>query len=82
MKRWEEAPASAKEIHRPSALGYTGCRLQYNEHSYWLVYNGCVSFFDNGRVNRKDDAARQMEFFLLNTADNKTKELLRELKII
>jgi hypothetical protein len=82
MDIWQSASYSNNEVQRPSRLGYTGCRLQFNEHSYWIMYNGCVSFYDKGQVISKEDAAREMEYFLLNTATKKEKEILQSLKLI
>lgn len=82
MNHWQAAPSSGKEVERPSRLGYTGCRLQFNEHSYWLIGNSCVSFYDQEQVISKEDAGREMEFFLLNTATKEEKEILKSMKLI
>ena len=82
MDRWRAAPPSGIELQRPSRLGYTGCRLQLNEHSHWFIYDGCVSFHDKEQVISKEDAGREMEYFLLNTATMEEKEILRSLKVI
>lgn len=79
---WEQAAPSGKELQLPSRLGYTGCRLQYNKHSHWLMYNGCVSFFDGSQVISKIDGAKKMEFFLLNSAPTEPREILVTLGLI
>lgn len=82
MNLWHVTPPSGKEVHRPSMLGYTGCRLQLNEHSYWLLFDGCVSFYDRESVMSKKDTGRQMEYFLLNTATGEVKNVLRSQGIL
>jgi hypothetical protein len=82
MDLWQTALHSNKDVQRPSKLGYTGCRLQFNEHSYWLIHDSCVSFYDEGQVISKEDAGREMEFFLLHTATKEEKEILQSLKLI
>ena len=82
MKLWEQAAVSNIAVEQPSILGYTGCRLQHNEHSHWQLYNGCVSFYEKEKVFSKKDEGRQMELFLLGTAPEEVKEVLREMKII
>jgi hypothetical protein len=82
MDRWQAAPSSSKEVERPSRLGYTGCKLQFNEHSYWLIADSCVSFYDKGQVISKEDVGREMEYFLLHTATKEEKEILRSLNVI
>jgi hypothetical protein len=81
-KFWEQASLSDTEVKQPSILGYTGCRLQYNEHSHWQLYNGCVSFYEAGKIVSKKDEGRQMELFLLGTAPKEVRGFLREMKII
>jgi hypothetical protein len=82
MVLWQAASHSNKDAQCPSRLGYTGCRLQLNEHSHWLIFNGCVSFYDKEKVISKKDADRQMEFFLLHTAPKEENEILQSLKFI
>lgn len=82
MVLWQHASLSNKGVSTPSVLGYTGCRLQYDEHSHWQLYNGCVSFYEKETVFSKKDEERQMELFLLGTAPEEVKEVLREMKII
>jgi hypothetical protein len=82
MELWAEAHLSDTAVETPSILGYTGCRLQYNEHSHWQLYNGCVSFYEQGKIVSKKDEEKQMESFLLNTAPDEVKEVLRGLNII
>jgi hypothetical protein len=82
MILWQQAPLSDTEVEIPSRLGYTGCRLQYNAHSHWQLYNGCVSFYEKETVFSKKDEERQMELFLLNTAPEEVKEVLRDIRII
>lgn len=82
MALWQQAPLSITEVEIPSKLGYTGCRLQHNEHSHWQLYNGCVSFYEKGTVFSKKDEERQMEMFLLRTAPEEVKGILGEQKII
>ena len=79
---WQGASPSDKEVQRTSKLGYTGCRLQCNEHSYWIIFDGCVSFYDQQQVISKEDTGRAMEYFLLNTATKEEKEILQSLKLI
>jgi hypothetical protein len=82
MEHWQKSPSSEKEVQQPSRLGYTGCKLQYNEHSHWFVYNGCVSFYENEKVVFKKDEDRKLEYFLLNTASGENNKILRGLKLI
>jgi hypothetical protein len=82
MLLWKHAPVSDTEVKQPSILGYTGCRLQYEEHSHWQLYNGCVSFYEKETVFSKKDEERQMELFLLNTAPEEVKEVLKQINII
>jgi hypothetical protein len=82
MKLWQEAPSTDKEVKQPSRLGYTGCKLQYNEHSHWFIYNGCVSFYDSGKIISKKDEERKIEYFLLHTASGENKKLLQDMKLI
>ncbi|MBL7702808.1 MAG: hypothetical protein JNM14_11195 [Ferruginibacter sp.] len=82
MLLWKQAPLHNEDVKQPSILGYTGCRLQYDEHSRWQLYNGCISFFEKDKVFSKKDEERQMEMFLLNTAPEEVKEVLREMKVI
>ena len=82
MNLWQQAATSSKDVERPSILGYTGCRLQYNEHSHWLIYNGCVSFYNKDSVVSKDDKYKEMEKFLLQTAPNDIKNVLRSLAVL
>ncbi len=82
MVLWKQAALSNEEVNTPSLLGYTGCRLQHNEHSHWQLYNGCVSFYENETVFSKKDEDRQMELFLLNTAPEEVKEILRKIDVI
>jgi hypothetical protein len=82
MVLWQHASLSDKEALFPSILGYTGCRLQYNEHSHWQLYNGCVSFYEKQTVFSKKDEDRQMELFLLNTAPEEVKEIFKQQHII
>lgn len=82
MVLWQQAPLSNAEVEIPSKLGYTGCRLQHNEHSHWQLYNGCVSFYEKETVFSKKDEERQMELFLLNTGPEELKEILKQQKVI
>ena len=82
MVLWQHASLSDKAVETPSLLGYTGCRLQYNQHSHWQLYNGCVTFFDDGKLFSKNDEEKQMELFLLNTASEEVKEILKGMEII
>jgi hypothetical protein len=82
MKLWHDAIPSGKEVQRPSRSGYTGCRLHFNEHSYWILFDSCVSFYDKGQLISKTDSEREMEYFLLHTATKEEKEILRNMKII
>jgi hypothetical protein len=82
MNLWEAAPSSGKEVQRIPRLGYTGCRLQLNEHSYWFIYDSCVSFYDKGMVISKKDVEKKMEFFLLNTAPEEARDILLTLGLI
>ena len=82
MILWQQASLSHAKVEIPSVLGYKGCRLQHNEHSHWQLYNGCVSFYEQETVFSKKDKERQMELFLLNTAPEEVKEVLREIRII
>ncbi len=82
MILWQQALLSNTEVESVSRLGYTGCRLQHDEHSHWQLFNGCVSFYEKETVFSKKDEDRQMELFLLSTAPEEVKAILREMKII
>jgi hypothetical protein len=82
MNLWQTAPYASKEVQLPSRLGYTGCRLQMNEHSYWILSDGCVSFYDNKQVIPKKDAENKMELFLLNSASEEPRQILLTLGLI
>jgi hypothetical protein len=82
MLLWKHASLSDAEVKSPSILGYTGCRLQYDEHSHWQLYNGCVSFYEKETVFSKKDEERQMELFLLSTAPEEVREILQGMNII
>jgi hypothetical protein len=82
MNLWHAAPSSGKKVQLPSRLGYTGCRLQLNEHSYWMLSDGCVTFYNNSQVISKKDADNKMEFFLLNSASEEPREILLTLGLI
>ena len=79
---WQQASLNDTVVKQPSILGYTGCRLQYDEHSHWYLYNGCVSFYEAGKIVSKKDDERKMELFLLRTAPEEVKGILQEMKII
>lgn len=82
MILWQQALLSNTEVEIPSLLGYTGCRLQHNEHSHWQLHNGCVSFYEKETVFSKKDEDRQMELFLLSTAPEEVKRILKEMKVM
>lgn len=82
MVLWKQAPLNDADLNMPGRLGYAGCRLQYDEHSHWQLYNGCVSFYENDKVFSKKDEDRQMELFLLNTAPEEIQTMLRDMKVI
>lgn len=82
MLLWKQALLSNTEVESCSKLGYTGCRLQNNEHSHWYLYNGCVSFYEKGNMVSKKDEERQMELFLLSTAPEELKDIFSEQQII
>jgi hypothetical protein len=82
MVLWKQAPSSNTKVETVSRLGYTGCRLQQDEHSHWQLYNGCVSFYEAGEFVSKKDDDKKMELFLLNTAPEEVKGILKEQKII
>jgi hypothetical protein len=79
-EQWNEAPFSAVEVNRPAVLGYTGCQLQLNEHSYWIISNGCVSFYDGATVVNKKDDGRKMESWLLRTGPEDVRRMLENIK--
>jgi hypothetical protein len=82
MLLWKHASLSDKVAVFPSKLGYTGCRLQYDEHSHWQLYNGCVSFYEKGNAVSKKNDDRKMELFLLGTAPEDVREVLKQINII
>ena len=82
LKLWQLASLSDTEVESVSKLGYTGCRLQYDEHSHWQLYNGCVSFYEKGKSVSKKDDEKKMELFLLNTAPGEVRGILKQQKII
>jgi len=82
MVLWKQAALSNTEVASASGLGYTGCRLKYDGHSHWQLYNGCVSFYEKETIFSKKDEERQMELFLLSTAPEEVKGILRGMKII
>lgn len=73
-QQWEAAPLSDDEVKRPSILGYTGCSLQNDEHSYWIIFNSCVSFYNGPDIITKKDENRQMEQWLIATGPGEVKE--------
>ena len=79
---WKQAPATNERATLVSKLGYTGCRLQPDEHSYWLISGGCVSFYQKDAVLSKLDGGRKMELFLLNTSPEDTRQILRTQEIL
>jgi hypothetical protein len=82
MKLWEAATPSVKEARQLAILGYTGCKLHHDKHSYWLMADGCVSFFDQDTVINRSDPGRKMEYFLLHTAPEEVKQVLRVVKVL
>ena len=72
-KQWNEAAFSDKEAQRPSILGYTGCLLQNDEHSYWIIFNGCVSFYEGKNISSRKDEGRRMERWLIDTGPEEVK---------
>lgn len=86
QQRWMELWLSAvlnETAPEPSpVLGYTGCTLQFEERSHWLLFNGCVSLYAGDHVVSKKDGGRAMELFLLSTAPQQVKEELLLMKII
>lgn len=67
IEQWDDAPHSERQAVRLSVLGYTGCSLQYDEDSYWIIFNGVVSFYKREEVINKKDTERRMERWLLGT---------------
>ncbi|MBK8521330.1 MAG: hypothetical protein IPL54_10795 [Chitinophagaceae bacterium] len=63
MKLWEQAAVSNIAVEQPSILGYTGCKLQYDEHSHWQLYNGCVSFMKRKRFFLKKMKEGRWNYF-------------------
>ncbi len=82
MNFWQAAPSTSKEVQRISRLGYTGCKLQLNEHSYWILSDGFVSFYDNDQVISKKDIEKKLEFILLNSAPEESRTILVNLGLI
>ena len=39
-----------------SVLGYTGCVLHYDEDSYWIIFNGVVSFIKRKVIKQEKTA--------------------------
>ncbi|MFN8290475.1 MAG: hypothetical protein U0U70_09470 [Chitinophagaceae bacterium] len=76
---WEEAPRGERQANRLPVLGYSGCLLQYDEHSYWIIFNGCVSFYEKDKVTNKKDINQQMEQWLLGTAPGEVQKLTANL---
>lgn len=74
--QWDEAPLSDNKVERPAILGYTGCLLQNEEHSYWIIYNGCLSFYSGDKMICKIDEGRQLERWLLNTGPEEMKKVV------
>jgi hypothetical protein len=82
MQLWNDAALTEHTVQLPLKLGYKGCRVQKNKHSYWLIYKSCVSFYKNNKVLSKSDPGRKLELFLHETADAETKKMLTEMKVI
>lgn len=78
-KQWQEAVHSDQQAGRLSVLGYTGCLLQNDEHSYWIIFNGTVSFYEKDIVINKKDAHQQMEQWLLSTAPDEVRKIATNL---
>lgn len=79
LAHWESAGTSNQKNVIPSILGYRGCKLQKNEHSYWLVYNSCVCLYENDVMICRKDAGRTAEFYLLSTGPETAQLILRQL---
>jgi hypothetical protein len=79
---WQNATSTNVEMEFPSRLGYAGCILHFDEHSYWQLYDGHASFNESGRKVFKKDEKRKMEFYLLDTAPADVKKILKEQGII
>ena len=82
MELWQAAVLNETAIKPSPVLGYTGCTLQFEERSHWLLFNGCVSLYEDGDVVAKKDHDRTMELFLLSTAPQQVKDELLLMKII
>lgn len=74
IQHWDEAPFSERQAGRLSVLGYTGCVLHYDEDSYWIIFNGVVSFYKKEKVINKKDSNRQLEQWLLGTAPDEVQK--------
>jgi hypothetical protein len=80
LAHWESAGTSNRQTVIPSILGYRGCKLQKNEHSYWLVHNSCVCLYENDVVICRKDAGRTAELYLLSTGPDTAQLILRQLR--
>lgn len=82
MDAWEDAAHTGGIVEIPSILGYRGCCLQKNKHSYWLLHNNCVCLYENNLSVCKKDVNRKMELFLLGTSPEPVQQILHQLHVI
>lgn len=77
LTKWNEAPVISPVPSPPGKLGYTGCRIEKDEHQYWMAGNGFVSYYKNGVCCNKEDKNRVMELYILSTAAADIKDILQ-----
>ena len=77
LTKWNAAPVISPVRSPPGKLGYTGCRIEKDEHQYWMTGNGMVSYYKNGVPCTKEDKNRVMELYILSTAAADIKDILQ-----
>ena len=82
MELWQSAVLNDTAQKPLPGLGYSGCTLQFEKRSHWHLFNGCVLFYEKGKVIAKKDNDRTMELLLLSSAPLEVKQELQLMKII
>lgn len=82
LTKWNAAPVISPVPSPPDKLGYTGCRIEKDEHHYWMVEKGFVAYYKNGVICYKDDTYRVMELFILSTAPAEVKDILQMQQVL
>ena len=81
QKQWDQAIFVNTVLLPPSPLGYTGCRVQKYDHTFWVLYNGIISLHEKEKEYFKKDPNKTLELFLLHTGPEEVKALLHKINI-